>query len=285
MAVKKNLIYHAGCPDGFGAAWSAWNAWGDSARYIPRGHDDPFDASRFDGEVLVIADISLRNDMLLEVGQVAAQLVVLDHHVTAQNHFTSDPSVENALVALGHTIHFDLNHSGAILSWNYFHPDEPAPDLLQFVEDQDLWSWKLPRSDEVNAAIGSYPRDFDTWTRLSERSVDELAAEGTPIVRANRAEVKRALKHAHPVIIGNERIEAVNALQQRAALGHALSERARYGKPWGIVYRVSGSQVDCSIYSMGDLDVSAIATGYGGGGHRNAAGFSTTLANWIETFA
>ncbi|MFQ5418469.1 MAG: hypothetical protein ACE5FL_15690, partial [Myxococcota bacterium] len=175
--MKKNLIYHAGCPDGFGAAWSAWNAWGDSARYIPRGHDDAFDASRFDGEVLVFADISLRNDLLLEAGEVAAQLVVLDHHLTARDHFASNPGVENALVERGHTVQFDLNHSGAILAWSYFHPDEPSPDILQYVEDQDLWNWKLPRSQEVNAAIGSYQRDFDTWTRLAERSVDELAAD------------------------------------------------------------------------------------------------------------
>ena len=44
------------------------------------------------------------------------------------------------------------------------------------------------------------------------------------------------------------------------AIGHELAKRARYGEPWGIVYRLTGSRVDCSIYSLGDCDASAIAT-------------------------
>jgi hypothetical protein len=159
------------------------------------------------------------------------------------------------------------------------------PDLLLYVEDQDLWNWKLPRSEEVNAAIGSYPRKFGVWSRLAERPIEQLAEEGTPIVRANQVEIERALKNAHPIAIGNERIEAVNALHQRSAIGHALAKRARFGKAWGLVYRVSGTQVDCSIYSTGALDASAVATRFGGGGHRNASGFSVSLADWLKHFA
>jgi hypothetical protein len=283
--VKRNLVFHAGCPDGFGAAWAAWRVWGDDAHYIPRGHEDPFDPNRFEGAIVVLADISVPNGPLRALADVAAEVVVLDHHLTAQNHFSSDPGVENVMVERGHVVHFDLNHSGAVLSWNHFHPEEPPPDLLLYVEDQDLWSWKLPRSEEVNAAIGSYPREFDVWSQLAERPIESLAEEGAPIVRANQVEVKRALNNAHPICIGSERVEAVNALHQRAAIGHELAKRARYGKAWGLVYRVSGTQVDCSIYSTGALDVSAVATRFGGGGHRNASGFNVSLADWLEHFA
>lgn len=282
--MKRNLIYHAGCPDGFGAAWAAWRRWGDDARYIPRSHDDVFHPKRFDGETVVFADISLRNDALCELADVAAQVVILDHHLSARDQYVSDPSVANLMAEAGHVAHFDLNHSGAVLAWNYFHPDEPAPSLLQYVEDQDLWNWKLPRSDRVNAAIGSYDRSFATWSELAEKPVDALADEGDPIVRANEIEVQRVLHFAHPVRIGNERIEAVNALHQRASIGHELAKRQRFGKSWGIVYRVSGERVDCSIYSIGDLDVSAFAATRGGGGHRNASGFSVSLTDWIAEF-
>ena len=78
--------------------------------------------------------------------EVAAQIVILDHHLTAHDHYHSDPSVGNAMAENGHVAHFDLDHSGAMLSWQYFHPDEPAPELLRYVEDQDLWNWKLPQS-------------------------------------------------------------------------------------------------------------------------------------------
>jgi len=283
--VKRNLIYHAGCPDGFGAAWSAWRSWGDAARYIPRGHDDAFPPGRFAGETVGFAALSLPTAPHSELATVAARIVILDHHLSARDQFTADPSLENLLSDEGHVAHFDLAHSGAILAWNHFHPGEPAPSLLRYVEDQDLWSWKLPRSEQVNAAIGSYERDFAVWSGLAARGVDELAAEGEPIVRANEVEIKRVLRFAHGVRIGNERIEAVNALYQRASIGHELAKRRRFGKPWGLVYRVAGERVDCSIYSTGDLDVSAVAARHGGGGHRNASGFNVSLARWLADFA
>jgi nanoRNase/pAp phosphatase (c-di-AMP/oligoRNAs hydrolase) len=42
--------------------------------------------------------------------------------------------------------------------------------------------------------------------------------------------------------------------------------------------------VDVSLYSIGDFDVSRRAVGFGGGGHRNAAGFHVSLREWLERF-
>jgi hypothetical protein len=282
--MRRVCFFHAGCPDGFGAAWATWRAWGTDGRFVPRGHEDPLDASRYEGQLVAFVDIAPPNRMLLELAEAAAHVVVLDHHVSARERYLGDSSVESAIADGDHIVHFDLDHSGAILAWNHFHPGEAAPDLLLYVEDQDLWSWKLPRSEEVNAALASYAHTFDVWDKLAVRPVDELAAEGAPIVRANRVEVERAVQAAHPVALGTERAEAVNARHQRAPIGHELAKRARYGKPWGIVYRISGERVDASIYSLGDLDVSQVAERFGGGGHRNAAGFSVTLRRWLDDF-
>ena len=67
-------------------------------------------------------------------------------------------------------------------------------------------------------------------------------------------------------------------------IGHELAKRAAFGHPIGLVYRVTARRVDASIYSIGDVDVSEIARRYGGGGHRNASGFSVGLAEWLESF-
>jgi oligoribonuclease NrnB/cAMP/cGMP phosphodiesterase (DHH superfamily) len=233
---------------------------------------------------VVFADIAPSNDVLRALGDVTARVVVLDHHVSARDRFHGDPTLDDALRAGGHLVRFDLEHSGAILAWQYFHPGEPAPDLLRYVEDQDLWNWKLPRSEEVNAAIGSYPLGFEVWDELAARPVAELAEEGAPILRSQRAEVERSLQAAHPVAIGTERAEAVNARHLRAPIGHELAKRAAFGKRWGVVYRVCGTRVDVSIYSIGDLDVSQVAERHGGGGHRNASGFSVPLRTWIDEF-
>ena len=136
-------IYHAGCPDGFGAAWAVWKAWGNEARYLPRGHEDPLRARDFEGRQVVFVDIAPPLESLRELAEHAAQITILDHHVSARDRFESDPGLCNAFQQSGHTVLFDLGHSGAILAWRHFHPDAEIPAILRYVEDQDLWIWEL----------------------------------------------------------------------------------------------------------------------------------------------
>jgi hypothetical protein len=277
-------IFHAGCPDGFGAAWSAWRAWGDGGAYVARGHEDPLRVAEFEGAYVLFADIAPPPRAYRPLAEQAAQLVVLDHHVSAQRAFEADPFLARELAEGGHSVRFDLQRSGSALAWSALHPSDALPDLLAYVEDQDLWSWKLPLSREVNAAIASHPRSFEAWSALAAQPIDALAEEGVPILRAFRAEIERALSNAQPLAIGKLRVEGVNARTQRAEIGHELAQRARYGTPAGAVYRVEGRRVDVSLYSIGECDVATIAAGLGGGGHRNAAGFSVDLADWLARF-
>ena len=277
-------IFHAGCPDGFGAAWAAWLRWGEAERYVPRGHEDPLRAHEYDGAFVLFADIAPPPRAYRPLAEHAARLVVLDHHLSAQRDFGADPFLARDLVEGGHEVRFDLTRCGAALAWGWLHPHEPLPDLLAYVEDQDLWRWTLPRSREVNAAIASYPREFSAWSKLAATPVDELAEQGAPIVRAQRMDVERALANAQPIALGRLRVEAVNARTQRAELGHALASRARFGAACGAVYRVEGRKVDVSLYSIGELDVAELAASFGGGGHKNAAGFSVDLADWLARF-
>lgn len=282
--LNKACFYHAGCPDGFGAAWSVHTAWGGEGRYIARGHDDRLRPEEYEDALVVFVDIAPQRDEAAELCDVAAQLIVLDHHVTARDRFAAVPELENRLADEGHELHFDLTQSGAMLAWNYFGGDTPAPDLLRYVQDQDLWHWALPESDAVNAAIASYPRTFESWTSLAARPTAELAAEGQPILRSNRIEVQRVLKNAGPISVRGRRVEAVNSTVNRAQVGHELAERAAYGDPFGCVYRITGSRVHATLYSIGDFDVSEIASSLGGGGHPNAAGFSVTLSEWVADY-
>ena len=282
--MRRVCFYHAGCPDGFGAAWAVRRAWGPDAEYRARGHDDALQADAWNGCELVFVDIAPANAALWSLATRATRVVVLDHHVSARDRFQSDPDLAYELDRRGHRVHFDLAHSGAVLAWQHFHPGAPLPRLLAYVEDQDLWRWQLADSEAVNAAIGSHPRRFETWDRLADEPIERLVAEGRPIVRAHRSEVERALQSAHSVAVGELRLDGVNALFQRSSIGHELAKRAAFGAPCGLVYRVIERRVECSLYSLGDFDVSAIAAELGGGGHRNAAGFTVPLEEWSKRF-
>ena len=283
--MQRICFFHAGCPDGFAAAWAVRRAWGeDAAIYEPRGHDDELTLGPLAGATVAFVDLAPRTTQLRALAHVAQRVLVLDHHVSSRDRFEAEPGLAEELRARGHYVQFDLERSGAVLAWQHFHPDAPVPDLLAYVEDQDLWRWKLPRSHEVNAALASHPFDFAEWDRLASMPIELLAEEGGPILRVQRRQVERALATAHPVWVGPLRVEAVNAAFDRAQIGHELAERSAFGTPCGAVYRLTGRRVDVSLYSIGDFDVASVAVRYGGGGHRNAAGFSVPLETWVAEF-
>lgn len=282
--VMRTCFYHADCPDGFGAAWAVWRAWGEQGVYRAQNHDRPLDGD-FAGQLVVFVDMAPDVSVFSALCEKARQVVVLDHHFSSRNVYGAVPALTAALESQGHLIRFDLERSGAVLAWQHFHPGKPVPPILLYVEDRDLWTQKLPQSDEVNAAINSYPRRFTDWDAIAGFPLERLATEGAPLLRAQRVEVERSLSFAHPVHLGERRVEAVNERQNRSAIGHELAQRAVYGHPIGMVYRLTGERVDVSLYSVGALDVSAIAGEYGGGGHRNAAGFSVSLPEWLSRFA
>ena len=282
--MKKLCFYHAGCPDGFGAAWSVRCAWGGDAWFVARGHEDTVRLADCEDAIVAFVDIAPSAGELRELAEVATQVIVLDHHVTARDRLMTDLSAVSELEADGHVLHFDLGHSGSVLAWQYFHPDEPVPDLLRYVEDQDLWNWALEDSNAINAAIASYPREFEVWDRLAGDPIENLAEQGQPILRSNRIEVERRLDHARPIALGTKRIEAINASNNRSEIGHELAKRAKFGSQWGLVYRVEGADVFATIYSIGDLDVSKTALEHGGGGHKNASGFRVPLERWLKDF-
>jgi uncharacterized protein len=283
--MRRVCFYHAGCPDGFGAAWAVRRAWGETARYEPRGHDDELPLGELRGAAVAFVDMAPANAPLRALARLAGSLVVLDHHVSSRDRLEAEVGLGDELRREGAVVHFDLEHSGAVLAWRHFHPEASVPDILAYVEDQDLWRFELPRSREVNAAVTAYPRRFDVWDRLAELPAERLADEGAPILRAQQSEIERALAGAQPVWIGSLRLEAVNAPFLRAQIGHELAARAALGAPAGAVYRVVGQRVDVSLYSIGGFDVAALATRYGGGGHRNAAGFTVPLETWAREFA
>ena len=59
--------------------------------------------------------------------------------------------------------HFDLERSGVTIAWEYWGSGFSTNEgelLARYIEDRDLWRWKLPDSREVSAALDSHPKRF-----------------------------------------------------------------------------------------------------------------------------
>lgn len=248
------VLYHADCADGFGAAWALWKKYPD-ARYLPVKHGEPPPAG-LDGAHVVMVDFSYGRDVIERLIASTASFCILDHHVTAQAVLADFPCA-----------HFDMNKSGAVLAWEWAH-QEPVPWLLRYIQDKDLWEWRLPGSREISAALDSYPLDFQVWDGLTQ---EVLETEGRAILRREHALIEKIVAESVLVTFAGETVPAVYSPVMTSQIGERLCQ----GFPFCIIWHQKNGRRYCSLRSKrGMADVSIIATRYGGGGHVNAAGFS-----------
>ncbi|HYQ04346.1 MAG TPA: DHHA1 domain-containing protein [Polyangiaceae bacterium] len=257
------VIYHAGCVDGFTAAWCCWRRFGDAARYVAAQYGEaPPDCA---GEDVVIVDFSYPREVLESLSRTTASLLVLDHHKSAQSALEGLPYCK-----------FDMSRSGAGMAWDELRSDA-RPELVNYVEDRDLWRWALPNSKEVSAYIGTVPRTFSDWSQLRidlELKLLACVEAGSAVLRSIDGYVEFLSKQSRQVGIGGHSVPCINTTYAASELIGKLAELnsdAPFAAGW--FQRQDGLFV-YSLRSRGDFDVSQVAKQYGGGGHKNAAGFT-----------
>lgn len=101
-----------------------------------------------------------------------------------------------------------------------------------------------------------------------------MIAEGHSIQRYYRLRVEEMKRSAYPATINGHSCWVSNA--PYFAASEVAGELCERGAEFGACYfEAEGGRFQYSLRSRGDFDVSAIARQYGGGGHKNAAGFSS----------
>lgn len=291
-------VYHGGCDDGFGAAWVVRKKWGDAVQFVPgayRGFDWPADLA--DKNILFV-DFSLKRDQMMQLanggiaGAVPRSIVVLDHHKTAEAELaqwnigpvmphSGERIAEHVALAvmeqsLPIVAHFDMCHSGARLAWDFCFPGEPVPPLIAHIEDRDLWRFAMLTTHAVSAALRTYDHDFQLWDELD---VPSLIAEGTVVLRGHQKNIANFIRNRYWRDVGGHRVPVVNVPYHYASDCADAILKAEPAAQFTASYfdRADGKR-QWSLRSRDDrLDVSKIAKHYGGGGHRNAAGFEETL--------
>jgi len=274
---QKNILvlYHADCMDGYAAAWALWKVFANTARYLPVRHQTPMPEFA-DGTELYIVDFCYPAEVLVSAAQTASKIVVLDHHISAQKEFEAyQTALPDNL-----EVNFIQQHSGCMIAWQYFHANTEAPQLLQHIEDHDIWRHQLPKTEEICKALYlRLPVHFSAFEKIK---LATLQREGALLLKQQKLNVNRLLKARHTVKLNSIKGLAVNAPGMFASdLGHELAEKSG---TFGLTYFFHGKdqRFECSLRSIGDFDVSKLAVQFGGGGHKNAAGFRIDQATFLS---
>jgi oligoribonuclease NrnB/cAMP/cGMP phosphodiesterase (DHH superfamily) len=290
--MKPLVIYHGKCADGFTAAWAAWRFIGDTDYHPGVYGQQPPDVA---GRDVVMLDFSYKRAVLEAMGESARSILILDHHKTAQADLETfaifnpvdvhdiDEIVPATQPGLGNIrAIFDMGRSGAQIAWNFYFPNTARPLLVDYVGDRDLWQFKLPHSREVNAYVFANEYTFANWDDLdllldSRASVLGVAEMGAAIEKKHHKDVAELVEVTRRTMrIGGIDMPVANIPYTLTSDAGNLMAKQDHGvaacywdTPTGRVFSLRSTE--------SGPDVSAIAAGYGGGGHKNAAGFQKPL--------
>lgn len=279
MAYENTVFYHANCADGFCAAWVASLFLPrEKTQFIPAqyGCDPP---ESYADTYVYILDFCYPIETLRNILKKCRFLAVIDHHKTAK-------PILDTLKADGSEkvdILFDLNESGGSLTHQYFTGEKDYPWLVEYTKDRDLWQWKLQDSKAINACLRSLPMSFEVWDSLEssvacdrESQWQKMISEGSAILRNDSQTIESHVRKAVVRIIGGHRGPIVNATTLFSEIAGKLAENHLFA---AVYFIRQDDKVQWSLRSHAEhgIDVSEVARAFGGGGHKNAAGFETSL--------
>lgn len=266
------IWYHGQCDDGFGSAYAAWkyftrNEPNAKISYTPVFYGKPMPAYKPE-DIIYICDFSYNRKDLMQLKESCTNLQVLDHHKTAEKELAGLPYCE-----------FDMERSGAVITWKWFHAASFVPNLLLFIQDNDLWKHRLGNCKEIIRYIRSKPYDFETWERLEqefELNMPQVISKGVAIEGYFQSALQFNLPNHHIIEFEGQKFPIINTNKTFVSeMLHLLMEEANTDAAIG--YCINQGMVEFSLRGRNDMDVSEIAKKYGGGGHKYAAGFNAQI--------
>ena len=270
-----HVLYHKACPDGYASAYVTWTKIGNYTedgkliKYLPVSYYENVPNIK-NGKILVLDFSFSETDTkkLIENNQVFYNI---DHHITAIDNLTEIDEKYK---------YFDIEHSGVMLTWKYFYPDQEPPTFIKYVEDYDLWKFNYEDTRPFMVIFSKINYEFGEVDKFrNEMYLNEMIQKGKIIIEYQDSVIKFQLKHVHV------RNEVINNCSYNIAYLNSNYLVNEIGNQC-----VKSLNCDFSvIYSYDEVknltrfslrscdnktDVSEIAKFLKGGGHRNASGIS-----------
>jgi oligoribonuclease NrnB/cAMP/cGMP phosphodiesterase (DHH superfamily) len=280
-------VYHGACDDGFAAAWAVWKRWPD-CKFIPGLYGkEPVPEQLSDKRVLMV-DFSYKREVLDALDCIVRDMTIIDHHKTAQadletfaifNPVSAD-DIDEVLAATQPGLGpirawFDMQQSGAMMAWKFTHPGALIPHFIELIQDRDLWKFEFgENTKQFSASLRTYPMEFEVWDRLIHKP-QSLINDGEAILRAHNANIEKFIKEVYDERIGDHVVPVVNVPYHYASdTAHAMLQAYPHAPFAACWFHRGDGMIQYSLRSEDSrVDVSEVAKQFGGGGHRNAAGY------------
>lgn len=270
------IIYHNPCSDGTGSAWVAWKYLTDKhperqVVYYPTNYGRP--PPDVTGRNVLICDFSYKAPVLLNMIQSAKNLYVIDHHKTASKDLMQ--------ISDNYKL-FDMDRSGAMLTWMYFFPFIKPPLMIEYIQDRDIWTNKLPLIEAFASWFWTLEHDVVLYDKFSDDNLfmNMINTQGVAMLAKDQNYIQQATPYGSVKFqkIDNKFlfVAYLNTTVLKSDIGNSVITRFKYAD-FAAVYSINdyNDSTSFSLRSTDDhFDCSSVATTsfLNGGGHRNASG-------------
>lgn len=277
------VLYHKNCLDGTGSAAAILKKYPDVC-LMPISHsypkEDIYPILQTKNDTIYVVDFSLRREDFEELLKNHNQIIHIDHHITALDDIEYLRKYENYKSV------FDLNHSGAFLTWEYIFKE--VPKLIYYIEDRDIWKKEFPETDTICYYLFSKVLDKpEELLRFLEFDVQEIYKRGLEIQSYMETNIKQTLEKVEPIWIRfgsffkKYKVPALNSTFYLSELGNEVAKKFD-----GIacIFYISKYEVKMSFRSVEGTKLYAkdAAQYFGGGGHLHAAGAKIPLNKFFK---
>lgn len=243
--------------------------------YLPINYNNKFPFDKIEkNEIVVIVDFSLQKEGDFEkLLEISKDIIWIDHHKTAiekHNH------LKDKIKGIRRN-----GISGCELTWSYFFQDSEMPRIVKMLGAYDIWDFSEYGNDlnKLQAGIRLYDTkpenpSWAEWLKTDDCGqgrLVEILQKGI-IALQYRENYYSGLIKSWSWYTKFEGYRAIvcNQGSVSSQLFDSTDENT-YDIMMPFVF--DGKQWTVSIYTKKDIDCSGIAKKYGGGGHKQAAGF------------
>jgi oligoribonuclease NrnB/cAMP/cGMP phosphodiesterase (DHH superfamily) len=204
------------------------------------------------------------------------RLIWIDHHKTAMEKFpdlwtsSSIPGIRS------------VEKAACVLTWEYTHPEDISPPAaVAYIGDKDIWKFEYADTRAFSAGFSLMVKtpDDPTWDELLsseyEDIVNKMISIGELLLQAQSYKLQKAFDRGVDLTFHNWRARLVNTTGNISELGEFIYKKPEYdiAVMWQAVEDMVVFSLRSDSGNPDSPDCAEIARQYGGGGHKNAAGF------------
>lgn len=285
--MKRLCIYHSADHDGLCSAAIVKRQYPNIELHgWDYGEPIPWRKIEIADEVIMV-DISFQPYSEMIALSKVTRLIWIDHHSSAIKLGKENPI--NCVAV------FDEDKAACKLTWEYYFPEEEMPYGVKLLGDYDEWNHQDPNCEPFEYGMRiSYtdPEDTEHWNAIFDNPwcggpedgdyyINHIVNSGGTILEYLKQTYEYLAKqYAYEKEIDGLLFLVANNPHRTSKYFDSIYDEKRYD---GVIsYYWTGKFWRVSLYSdKKDVDVSKVATKYGGGGHKNAAGFQTQDINWL----